>query len=372
MEQISQTVVVLNIEDGLAKGSARSLESINIFHALDDHRDIFTAFGGHAGAAGMTLPEENLTQLSDILCSYVYDNDIDTSAKNTLNLDEELQLGELSLDTIRSLEKLAPFGMDNKKPVFWLHDITVTQARTMGQNGAHLKFKVKQGKASFDVVAFNKGHLLQEFQQAQGLELAVTLSVNVWNGQTTLQLMLADVRVDNVQLFDFRSKNMVLPEGLPTVEEASDEATAVVLDTLPNSETELKEWFDGKEFQAIYFKNRIKEAYYLTGYGTREQFARLYKTIYQFPEFDVRYKLDDLSHYLKIDKILLIKMIQIFDELGFVTIDNGVMTVNKEAGKRDIEESKIFQDLKRLVKFQELMALGTPQEIYDWLYKQDQ
>ena len=65
MEQISQTVVVLNIEDGLAKGSARSLESINIFHALDDHRDIFTAFGGHAGAAGMTLPEVN----SQIFCA---------------------------------------------------------------------------------------------------------------------------------------------------------------------------------------------------------------------------------------------------------------------------------------------------------------
>ena len=369
MEQISQTVVVLNIEDGLAKGSARSLESINIFHALDDHRDIFTAFGGHAGAAGMTLPEENLGQLSDILCHYVYDNDIDTSAKNTLNLDEELQLSELSLDTIKSLEKLAPFGMDNKKPVFWLHDITVTQARTMGQNGAHLKFKVKQGKDSFDVVAFNKGNLLQEFQQAQGLELAVTLSVNVWNGQTTLQLMLEDARVDGVQLFDFRSKNMALPEGLPTVEEASDTEPAVVLNTLPDSATEVKEWFEGKDFQAIYFKNSIKEAYYLTGYGTREQFARLYKTIYQFPEFDVRYKLDELSHYLKIDKILLIKMIQIFDELDFVTIDNGVMTVNKEAEKREIEDSQIFQDLKHLVKFQELMALGTPQEIYDWLYK---
>ena len=60
----------------------------------------------------MTLPEENLGQLSDILCNYVYDNDIDTSAKNTLNLDEELQLSELSLDTIKSLEKLAPFGME--------------------------------------------------------------------------------------------------------------------------------------------------------------------------------------------------------------------------------------------------------------------
>ena len=109
-----------------------------------------------------------------------------------------------------------------------------------------------------------------------------------------------------------------------------------------NSATELKEWFEGKDFQAIYFKNSIKEAYYLTGYGTREQFARLYKTIYQFPEFDVRYKLDELSHYLKIDKILLIKMIQIFDELDFVTIDNGVMTVNKEAEKREIEDSQDF------------------------------
>lgn len=320
----------------------------------------------------MTLPEENLGQLSDILCHYVYDNDIDTSAKNTLNLDEELKLSELSLDTIKSLEKLAPFGMDNKKPVFWLHDITVTQARTMGQNGAHLKFKVKQGKASFDVVAFNKGDLLQEFQQAQGLELAVTLSVNVWNGQTTLQLMLEDVRVEGIQLFDIRAKNMTLPEGVPMVEEASDTAPAVVLNKLPESATELKEWFEGKDFQAIYFKNSIKRAYYLTGYGTREQFARLYKTIYQFPEFDVRYKLDDLSHYLKIDKILLIKMIQIFDELDFVTIDNGVMTVNKEAKKRDIEDSQIFQDLKHLVKFQELMALGTPREIYDWLYKPEQ
>ncbi|MDU2714351.1 MAG: single-stranded-DNA-specific exonuclease C-terminal domain-containing protein, partial [Streptococcus salivarius] len=195
------------------------------------------------------------------------------------------------------------------------------------------------------------------------------LSVNVWNGQTTLQLMLEDARVDGVQLFDFRSKNMALPEGLPTVEEAADTEPAVVLNTLPESATELKEWFEGKDFQAIYFKNSIKEAYYLTGYGTREQFARLYKTIYQFPEFDVRYKLDELSNYLKIDKMLLIKMIQILYELYFVTIDNGVMTVNKEAEKREIEDSQIFQNLKRLVKFQELMALGTPQEIYDWLYK---
>ena len=55
---------------------------------FDDHRDIFTAFGGHAGAAGMTLPRKILVNSQIFYCNYVYDNDIDTSAKNTLNLDE--------------------------------------------------------------------------------------------------------------------------------------------------------------------------------------------------------------------------------------------------------------------------------------------
>ncbi|MFX9228068.1 single-stranded-DNA-specific exonuclease C-terminal domain-containing protein, partial [Acinetobacter baumannii] len=82
----------------------------------------------------------------------------------------------------------------------------------------------------------------------------------------------------------------------------------------------------GKQFDAIYFKNEIPKNYFISGYGTRDQFAGLYKTIYQFPEFDVRYKLKELSSYLHIPDILLIKMIQIFEELHFVTITEGIMT----------------------------------------------
>lgn len=366
MEQISQTVVVLNIENGSAKGSARSLESIDIFSALDNHREIFTAFGGHSGAAGMTLPAANLDKLSDILCTFVRDHNIDTSLKNSLTLDEELDLSDLSLETLKALDKLAPFGMDNKKPIFWLKNFKVTQARTMGQNNAHLKLRISQNGAEFDVVAFNQGSLLQEFQQAQHLELAVTLSVNVWNGNTTLQLMLVDARVQGIQLFDIRAKSAQLPNGVPELA-SWDNSRAVIVADLPDTAEELKDFFADKDFEAIYFKNTIKEPYYLTGFGTREQYAKLYKTIYQFPEFDVRYKLKELSHFLNIDKILLVKMIQIFDELGFVTITDGVMMVNKKAEKREISDSQIYQELRAKVKYQELMALGTPREIYDWL-----
>lgn len=367
LETLSQTVVMLSITDGVAKGSARSLEVLNIFEALDQHRELLTAFGGHAGAAGMTLPADHIAPLSNALCQYVHDQGLDMSVKNTLNLDEELVLAELSLESLKSLERLAPFGMANKKPVFWLKDFEVIQVRPMGQKNAHLKLKVSQDGAAFDVIAFNQGDLAQEFQQAQNLELAVTLSVNVWNGQTSLQLMLVDARVEGVQLFDSRSQKESLPSHVPILRaDLVGSKSAIILD-LPDNPEDLKTWFKANNLETIYFKNRIKEPYYLSGYGTRQQFAKLYKTIYQFPECDIRYKLKDLSHYLKIEPYLLVKMIHIFEELGFVTIEDGIMMVNKAAEKKAIESSQIFQDLKKTVAYQELMALGTPQDIYDWL-----
>ena len=372
LEELGQTVIVLNIEDGRAKGSARSVEAVDIFEALDPHRDLFIAFGGHAGAAGMTLEVEKLSDLSQVLEDYIHEKGADVSGKNKLNLDEELDLETLSLETVKSFERLAPFGMDNQKPVFYIKDFQVESARTMGAGNAHLKLKISKGEANFEVVAFGQGRWATEFSQTKNLELAVKLSVNQWNGQTALQLMMVDARVEGVQLFNIRGKNATLPEGVPVLDFAGEvpdlvTSEAVVVKTVPEDITLLKTIFQEQHFSAVYFKNDIDKAYYLTGYGTREQFAKLYKTIYQFPEFDIRYKLKDLAAYLNIQQILLVKMIQVFEELGFVTIKDGVMAVNKEALKREIGESQIYQNLKQTVKDQEMMALGTVQEIYDFL-----
>ena len=372
LEELGQTVIVLNIEDGLAKGSARSIEAVDIFEALDPHRELFIAFGGHAGAAGMTLEAEQLDALSEILETYVKDKGIDAKGKSQLYLDEELDLENLSLETVKSFERLAPFGMDNQKPIFYIRDFQVENARSMGAGDSHLKLKISKGTANFEVVAFGQGAKATEFAQTKQLELAVTLSVNQWNGQTTLQLMMVDARVDGVQLFNIRNKSAALPDGVPVLDFSGElpditSSPAIVVKNIPEDIRILKDIFQQHDFSAVYFKNDIDKPYYLTGYGTREQFAKLYKTIYQFPEFDIRFKLKDLSAYLKIEQILLVKMIQIFEELGFVAIENGVMKVNKDAVKRDIAESQIYQNLKQTVKDQEMMALGTVQEIYDFL-----
>ena len=373
LEELHQPIIVLNIENGLAKGSARSIEAVDIFEALDPHRELFVAFGGHAGAAGMTLDVSRLEELSQVLTAYIENNQLDLSTKNELFLDEELALSDLTLETIKNFEKLAPFGMDNKKPIFYLKDFKVENVRTMGMGNAHLKLKISQASAVLEVVAFGLGELATEFSQTKNLELAVTLSVNKWNGQTSLQLMLMDARVDGIQLFNIRGKNARLPENVPILRFSGEipdlkKSRAVVVYDLPEHLNQLKAIIQQGNFEAI----EIVQPYYLTGFGTREQFAKLYKTIYQFPEFDIRYKLKELAAYLKIDPILLIKMIQIFEELGFVTIQDGVMQVNKNAEKKAIESSHIYQELKKMVKEQELMALGTVQEIYDYLMEKDE
>ncbi|MDQ0222704.1 single-stranded-DNA-specific exonuclease RecJ [Streptococcus moroccensis] len=363
LEEFNQPVIVLNSADGLAKGSARSTEAVNMFEALSPHPELFVAFGGHAGAAGMTLEIDKLEDLAEVLGNFVKETVGDKRQKPKLFLDEALELSQLTLETIKGLDKLVPFGMDNRQPVFYLQNLKVVSARVMGQDNSHLKFRVNQAGTELDVVAFGQGSQVNEFLQVKDLELAVTLSVNQWNGNTSVQLMLVDARVSGVQLFDIRAKNLPIPAGVPAISNQADEDVAVVID-VPESLEILQDLFEGREFQAIYFKNDIKKAYYLSGYGTREQYAKFYKTIYQYPEFDVRYKLGELANYLKIPQILLVKMVQIFEELGFVTISDGVMTVNKGAAKRHFEESTIYQALRQEVKFQELMALGTVQEIY--------
>lgn len=377
LEQFHNPIIMLAEEEGVLRGSARSIENFNIFEALNEHRELFMAFGGHKQAAGMTFALENVEAIKQVMLDFIQENDIDMSEKSSLEVQGSLQFDEISLETIRSLEKLSPYGMDNPKPHFLLTDYQVEQARSMGKDNSHLKLKLVQNGQALDAVYFGHGAESLEFEQSD-TELVGTLSSNTWNGTTTVQLMVADARVNGVELLDIRSRQVELPKNTirfvhNEVKNGTIEEVLIIEEAPTDKEalSALTELIHEQEFELIYFKNTIKKNYYLTGAGTREQFARFYKAIYQYPEFDIRFKLKDLANYLKIPDILLIKMIQIFEELNFVTIDNGMMSVNKAAEKRDISESNIYQELQEIVAFQELFALSPVKEIYKKLKEED-
>lgn len=370
LEEIHKPVILLAEEDGILRGSARSVESFDIFKALDNHRDLFVAFGGHKQAAGMTLTVENVVAVKQVMIEFIAENQIDMNQKTTLNLTASVKFDQVNLETIKNLSKLAPFGMDFPKPKFLLEDFDIAQARSMGKDNSHLKLKLKQGEQQLDAVYFGHGSEAQEFLQNE-IQLVGSLSSNTWNGQTSVQLMVEDAAVSGIELLDARNGQIDLPSNLTIFDEnqlKNDIMEEVLfVKSAPSTDeglSNLAGLIQSHDFKLVIFKNEMAKNYYLTGAGSRAEFAKLYKAIYQYPEFDVRYKLKNLANFLKIPEILLIKMIQIFEELEFVTISDGVMTVNKSAEKREISSSTIYQELERTVKMQEFFALSSVRDIY--------
>lgn len=133
-------IVFTRVEGGLVKGSARSIEAYNMFEGLSRNRELFTRFGGHPMAAGLTLPEENL----DILRSRLNEQTTLTEADfvPVVRIDVPMPIGYISEKLIGELELLEPFGKGNTKPVFAERSFKILKAQILGKNKNVLKMNV--------------------------------------------------------------------------------------------------------------------------------------------------------------------------------------------------------------------------------------
>ena len=207
MQQTGRPVLVLTKKsNGIAKGSGRSVAALNLFDMLSGMREMFTSFGGHHAAVGLSVPIDHLSMLQERMNQYVVDNRIDLSSGIPLPIDEELSLAEITTNFIESLKILAPFGTDNPIPKFLITNISADNGRQIGTENQHLKVSLTDGEnGQLDVIGFGFGSQLVEFE-SEGLAVVGQLSVNEWNGKKKPQLMLEDFEVNGIQLFDLRSK----------------------------------------------------------------------------------------------------------------------------------------------------------------------
>lgn len=116
----------------------------------------------------------------------------------------------------------------------------------------------------------------------------------------------------------------------------------------------------------VYLLGQTADEAYLDGIGSREQYATLFRLLKQQPSLDVRHKLMDISRYTKIPKNLLIFMIQVFSELEFVTITDGVLKVNQTPKQRSLEESQLYQNRLMKIKSEEFLLLSDISKIKQW------
>ena len=180
-------------KNGIYTGSARSAGGYNIVEAIFRCADLLTEYGGHADAAGFSVPAENYDAFRTRMIDDANRLLPEENLTPRLELDAVLQPCDISLETVSALSRLAPFGSGNEAPLFMATDCRIEKAHAVGQ-GAHLKLSLNTGERVCDAIWWRHGERVYELFPGDRVDVAFALEANTWNGRTKAQLVLEDMR----------------------------------------------------------------------------------------------------------------------------------------------------------------------------------
>jgi single-stranded-DNA-specific exonuclease len=197
-EEFYRPSVVVELGELESRGSCRSIPEFHITHALDECAGMLTRYGGHAAAAGFTVPTSRLDELAACLLAIAQNKLGGRDLNPALEIDAEALPGELSQETCIHLKQLEPCGYGNPTPVLMSRNLRVRDVRSVGADGAHLKMTlVDERHATWDAIAFRQSRHSEWLRRDMRVDVAYHLECNEWNGIERLQFNVLDLRQAN-------------------------------------------------------------------------------------------------------------------------------------------------------------------------------
>ena len=190
------TLVFTKSGDYLA-ASARSVKGFNVYKALEACDEFIEQFGGHKYAAGLTLKPENYKNFKDKFEQVVKETIPKELLEPEISIDSVVFLSDLTPKFNRIIKQFGPFGPRNMKPVFLSSGLRDNgYGKTVGAEGNHLKLNIISGsdKKTYNAIGFNLGNKKGLINNGNNFEIAYTLEENTWNGITSIQLNVKDIR----------------------------------------------------------------------------------------------------------------------------------------------------------------------------------
>jgi single-stranded-DNA-specific exonuclease len=175
-------------------GSGRSIPGYPLNEALAACADLLLSHGGHRAAAGFRVLPDQIDAFRERVCAHAAAHFPDGRPTPYLELDAEAPLSVLTPGLLRDLDRLEPYGAENRRPLFLAGDLQVVgEPRKVGGGERHLSFRVKQGATALKAIAFGMADRVEELLSAGGACcLAFTPKVNEWQGRRSVDLEVAD------------------------------------------------------------------------------------------------------------------------------------------------------------------------------------
>ena len=194
-EEFYRPSVVVELGALESRGSCRSIPEFHITHALDECAGMLIRYGGHAAAAGFTVPTSRLDELAACLLAIAQKKLGGLDLNPALEIDAEALPGELNPDTCFHLKRLEPCGYGNPTPVLMSRNLRVRDVRSVGVDGAHLKMTlVDERHVTWDAIAFRQSRHSEWLRRDMRIDVAYHLEYNEWNGIERLQFNVLDLR----------------------------------------------------------------------------------------------------------------------------------------------------------------------------------
>jgi single-stranded-DNA-specific exonuclease len=395
-------ILSIDLEKGIAKGSARSIEGFDMFENLSECRTILPHFGGHPMAAGMTLSITDVNELRIRLNQQAATQLSEEDFSPIIKVDIECNLEDISLQTIEEMHKLAPFGVGNPSPKILISNVTHNEIRKIGAEGNHLKLKVVRNNSTLDVIGFQCGHLHDHISTDSEISLVGELSINEWNGFRKPQLMLKDIAIEAWQLFDYRGVREVGKrlDALPkeklclvafrksTIEhlriqnwqeyityiDSPEEISVDIMNgkylfllDLPYEKIHLEQLLViGAQPERTYAILFSEEEHYFNPIPSREQFKWFYAFLMKKKSFDLAKSGKELAKYKGWTFETVQFMSKVFFELEFVTIDNGIITLVENQPKRDLSDSPTYKKKSEQILLEKELCYSSFIQLKQW------
>lgn len=399
VEQTHKPTIVLSInpETAIAKGSARGVNGIHIVKLLDSAHDLLLTYGGHEFAAGLSLKEENIKDLKDELEQSIITHHW-TIQKETLMIEDTLSIQNATNEHYQLLSKLEPFGQGNPRPLFKWKPQHIKNPKLIGKNQTTMKAIFEEEGSEVTAIQFHYHDSWREWLSHNGIDFVGELTVNEWNGEKHPQLNIKDYQISGIQVFDGRMQRLenedfmkipsvyiyfnpyhrhrlekMFPNRIIMPADELDRAVyQIVICDVPEDMNELISLIHKNLSSRYVVMCRAFEEAYLNGMPTKDDFVRLFKFIASYPQVDVVHRLQDIAHFVKIPMQNLIFMINLFKELGFVMIHEGMMTRVETPKKQRLEESPLYKRREQLIENEAFLLYSDIETLNEWFQQQEE
>ena len=197
VDKYYKPTIIMEIKrnEGFAVASCRSIEDFHVLEGLVSMKELFIKFGGHAGAAGFSIPIENISEFEERINAYAKEALSDESFLKPILIDKEILFSKISYNFFNKLEDLKPFGFGNHNPTFAVSGVILSNVRQIGKDKTHLMLDMNyKGLCIKNCVWFGNGHVLDELKKERQFDIAFKPKIESYMDKLYAKVFIEDIK----------------------------------------------------------------------------------------------------------------------------------------------------------------------------------